>query len=108
MHYVWMITINLSREDSSASVWLLVGAIDGDLQRYLQRCCVLLARDKRLTKPLAQALVPAVVADTKGSWMLLSEVSEHIKPHIDPAPILASWYRLADASLEGNYNSSAM
>lgn len=73
------------------SVWLILQNIDSELARYLQRIGSLMAKGKRLKKPLCDALQHAVKANIKGAWALLSEVSRYCKQHIDVDLIVECW-----------------
>jgi hypothetical protein len=72
-------------------VWLILQNIDSELARYLQRIGSLMAKGKRLKKPLCDALQHAVKANIKGAWALLSEVSRYCKQHIDVDLIVECW-----------------
>lgn len=72
-------------------MWLILQNIDSELARYLQRIGSLMAKGKRLKKPLCDALQHAVKANIKGAWALLSEVSRYCKQHIDVDLIVECW-----------------
>ncbi|KAL6061676.1 Condensin-2 complex subunit D3 [Balamuthia mandrillaris] len=78
---------NSSSYDANAvggSVWLLLNHIDSETERYLERICHLLERQKRLSKSLVDTLQKAIqqpsastssAAAVQGGWMLLQHVA---------------------------------
>jgi len=63
------------QENAQGSVWLLLFNLDSELTRYMQRILALMAKAKRLKKPLCDALQHAIRANIKVLSLCLLSLS---------------------------------